>query len=193
MKFVPRQCKVCPFRATSAPGWLGDYTAQSVFSSIWKGEPFFCHDSIDYTDPKWADKAVNSSRNGKLCVGGLAFANKILAPTRDVLPVILIGRERVKLIDVECMSPQEFGEHHPDWRAGERVPRPKKKSAPKAQASSDGGGECFHCKKPVKSGAFCFGCKVHVCDDCDRNFDMPWGPHTAEDHLEEPNEEASCF
>lgn len=68
MRFVPKQCKVCPFRPTSAPGWLGSYTAGDVFRAIWHGAPFFCHSSIKYEDPAWEAKAMKS---GKLCTGGL--------------------------------------------------------------------------------------------------------------------------
>lgn len=116
MKFVPTQCKQCPFRKTSAPGWLGDYTAGSVFSSIWKGFPFFCHTTINYEDPMWEEKAL---KKGKLCVGGLAFALRIKAPDHEIQDAaIRIARKKVELIlsEVECMTPQEFGEHHKDWR-----------------------------------------------------------------------------
>lgn len=116
MKFVPKQCARCPFRKTSAPGWLGDYNAGSVFSSIWKGFPFFCHTSINYQNKTWEKRAMKS---GKLCVGGLVFAGKIRAPEREIQhEPIRIAREQVKLIEtqVECMDPNEFAEHHKDWR-----------------------------------------------------------------------------
>lgn len=120
MKYVKKQCKQCPFRKTSAPGWLGSYTPSSVFSSIWKGHPFFCHTSIDYDDPEWLEKAMNP-RSGKLCVGGLRFANMIHAPDHEMVgredytyfPIVIEARQKVRLReDVECMTPQEFGEHH---------------------------------------------------------------------------------
>ncbi len=116
MRFVPEQCKQCPFRKTSAPGWLGEYTAGTVFSSIWKGFPFFCHTSVNYKNKNWEKRAM---KNGKLCVGGLVFANKILAPDREIQhEVIRIARGAVELIEnqVECMGPKEFAEHHKDWR-----------------------------------------------------------------------------
>lgn len=112
MKFVPKQCKQCPFRATSAPGWLGSYTPQSVFSSIWKGVPFFCHTSINYEKPDWEAKAMKS---GKLCTGGLLFAHKIYAPDRQIQHE-QIRDARLKVLkienEIECMSPQEFMKHH---------------------------------------------------------------------------------
>jgi hypothetical protein len=110
MKFVPEQCKQCPFRKTSAPGWLGSYDPGSVFRSIWKGFPFFCHFKANYKRKDWE---AHLMKYGKLCVGGLAFANKMLAPDREIQhEPIRIAREQVKLIDVECMTPQEFAAHH---------------------------------------------------------------------------------
>jgi len=112
MKFVPNQCKACPFRPTSAPGWLGDYTAGAVFSSIWKGLPFFCHTSINYRNKNWEARAMSS---GKLCTGGLLFAHKIMAPESQIQhePIRIA---RLKVLDIKdkivCMEPREFGEHH---------------------------------------------------------------------------------
>ena len=118
MKFVSAQCKACPFRASSVPGWLGEYSGGgAVFKAIWHGEAFFCHTSgIDYEDLAWIEKAMQPD-NGKLCVGGLVFANQIHAPKSPYLP-IQIGREKVRLLDgIECMKAQEFIDHHPDWQA----------------------------------------------------------------------------
>jgi hypothetical protein len=115
MRFVPKQCKVCPFRKTSAPGWLGAYTLGTLFSSIWKGFPFFCHSSMDYERPDWEEHALTNPRAGKHCVGGLVFAHKIMAPDREIkYPEVRDARERVlKIVDqVECMEPREFMAHH---------------------------------------------------------------------------------
>lgn len=110
MRFVPKQCKVCPFRPTSAPGWLGSYTAGDVFRAIWNGAPFFCHSSIKYEDPAWEAKAMKS---GKLCTGGLAFANQITAPNTSPHPQIVQARELVKKVKgLIVMRANEFGRHH---------------------------------------------------------------------------------
>ncbi len=109
MKFVPSQCKQCPFRKSSAPGWLGAYDVGSVFRSIWHGVPFFCHPSIDYERPDWEERAM---REGKLCTGGLVFANKMLAPESEHEA---IRRARILVAgvpEIECMEPREFGKHH---------------------------------------------------------------------------------
>lgn len=112
MKFVPKQCKQCPFRPSSVPGWLGSYTAGDIFSAIWKGAPFFCHTSINYENPNWESEAMET---GKLCTGGLLFAHKILAPDREI-QYEQIRTARLKVLDiqdeVECMGAQEFATHH---------------------------------------------------------------------------------
>jgi hypothetical protein len=184
VKYVPQQCKVCPFRKTSAQGWLGGYTPATVFSSIWHGVPFFCHDSIDYTKPNCIREAVRDPKKGKLCVGGLVFANKIFATQTTEYPLILEAREKVKLrTDIECMEPREFYEHHPDWQGEEKLA----KGEPPYQKNDEdpGPGLCIGCKKPVDEGCYCFGCKKHICNDCDKSIDLPWGPHKPESHLHE--------
>lgn len=112
MRFVRSQCKVCPFRRKSAPGWLGSYDVGSVFRSIWKGFPFFCHSAIDYRQEDWEAKAM---ANGKLCTGGLLFAKKICAPDSEVQHE-QIRSARLKVLDVEpkieCMDAREFQAHH---------------------------------------------------------------------------------
>lgn len=112
MRFQKSQCKVCPFRRTSAPGWLGSYDVGAVFRSIWKGFPFFCHSTIDYTRPDWESRAM---ANGKLCTGGLLFAHKICAPDREIQHE-QIRSARLKVLGVaskiECMDAEEFGKHH---------------------------------------------------------------------------------
>lgn len=117
------QCPQCPFRANSLPGWLGDYTPQTVFQSAWFNQPFYCHTKIRYEDPDWAAKA---QANGRVCLGSLAFANRIMAPKRaderfdadDQLEIIRMrggieGRE-----GIDCMDARTFGQRHdPDKRA----------------------------------------------------------------------------
>jgi hypothetical protein len=112
MRFVASQCKVCPFRRTSAPGWLGSYDAGSVFRSIWKGVPFFCHSAINYERKDWEERAMAS---GKLCTGGLVFAKKICAPDREIQhEPIRVARLKVLAVEhkIECMDAKEFQAHH---------------------------------------------------------------------------------
>jgi len=64
------------------------------------------------------------------------------------------------------------------------------KAAPLLKPDQVGEGPCHYCKKIVGSGAYCFGCKVHICDACDVNPDMPWGQHDPDTHRDtsEPDE-----
>ncbi len=73
------QCPQCPFRSDSVPGYLGQYTVQTVAQALWRNIPFYCHPTVDYTKPNWQAKAA---RNGKLCRGSLVFANRMMAPVR---------------------------------------------------------------------------------------------------------------
>lgn len=111
MRFVPKQCKQCPFRATSLPSWLGNYSVGDVFRAIWHGIPFFCHPSINYERPDWEARAMAS---GKLCTGGLHFANIMPAPMKSEHPQIIRARELVKQIasKLDVMKPRDFGQHH---------------------------------------------------------------------------------
>lgn len=46
--------------------------------------------------------------------------------------------------------------------------------------------KCFNCKKSVDADeSFCYGCKAHICEDCDVNPNMPMGSHRPELHLRE--------
>jgi hypothetical protein len=110
VKFSPKQCKQCPFRPGSAPGWLGGYEAPiNVFRSLWHGEPFFCHTAIDYEKPDWLERAM---KKGKLCTGGLAFANLTPMPPSGH-EAIRIAREKVKLAEgIEVMPPNDFMAYH---------------------------------------------------------------------------------
>jgi hypothetical protein len=118
------QCKECPFRHVCMPSYLGGYTASMVFNAIWRNVAFFCHPKINYQDPKWEEKA---SKNGRLCLGGLKFANMLMAPQRaDAYPEtdVEVLRER-KLaegrLDIDCMDPKEFQRWHEEGKAHERA------------------------------------------------------------------------
>jgi len=97
------------------PGYLGGYNVSMVFNAIWRNVPFFCHPKINYRDPKWEEKA---NKNGRLCLGGLKFANMLLAPMRvDAYPdsdqqVIDARASTVGRLDIDCMEPREFKRWH---------------------------------------------------------------------------------
>lgn len=111
------QCRECPFRRNAVPGYLGDYTAATVFYTIWRNNPFFCHSKINYEEDGWLEKAMH---NGKLCLGGLAFANKIRAPKnaesyKDEGSDAEVIKARATIEtrnDIDCMGAKEFLTHH---------------------------------------------------------------------------------
>ncbi len=111
MRFVSNQCKQCPFRPTSLPGWLGDYATGEITDLTWKGQaPFFCHTTINYKSATWEKKAM---KEGKLCTGNLVFAKRMMAPQAQN---DAIRRARIAVLayedQVECMGPVEFIKHH---------------------------------------------------------------------------------
>jgi hypothetical protein len=117
MRFSKKQCQQCPFRQTALPGWLGNYSPAEVCSSIWKGQPFFCHTSIDYEDPDWERKAM---AKGKLCTGSLVFAKRMMAPAGEIADARLRQARRDVLPiegEIDCMGPREFLEHHTNIEA----------------------------------------------------------------------------
>lgn len=109
------QCPECPFRHTALPTYLGDYTPESVFTNLWRNFQFFCHTKINYRDPDWAKKA---DKNGRLCLGGLVMANKMMAPKRvdaypESSPEVIAARASVEgRTDIDCMDVREFMAHH---------------------------------------------------------------------------------
>lgn len=110
------QCPQCPFRPTSLPTYLGDYDARTIQEHAWRGVPFLCHTKVNYASSRAVEKA---KVKGKLCLGYLAYANKIMAPKRaDAYPgvtdpEVIAARAAVEgRTDIECMEPREFAAHH---------------------------------------------------------------------------------
>ncbi len=72
-------CKGCPFKKTSAPGWLGDYNPDEVIDAVWKEKHFMCHTKINYDDPNW-DKKLDRKPH---CAGALQMAKIMCKLPRD--------------------------------------------------------------------------------------------------------------
>ncbi len=49
--------------------------------------------------------------------------------------------------------------------------------------------KCYLCGDKIPEGEedeyMCHGCKQYICDECDRNSSMPFGPHKPELHKSE--------
>ncbi len=118
------QCPQCPFRPTSLPGYLGDYTPASIFESLWRGIPFFCHVKVRYEDPKWLEKA---QENGKVCLGSLAFSDQMCAPTRpDAYPttdpiVLKLREENRGRTDIALLGTKQFMDWHGEDHRGANI------------------------------------------------------------------------
>jgi len=101
-------CAECPFRPTSAPGWLGSYTPQEVIDVIRGDGDFLCHPKVDYEDPDWDDE--EKLMEYEECAGSMIFARKMCKRSRDREKAA--GQDRVNL-DAEILYPAEkFIEHH---------------------------------------------------------------------------------
>ncbi len=127
------QCPQCPFRPTALPSYLGDYTAESITSALWRNTPFYCHTKINYSNPGW-EKVARAK--GKLCLGSMVFAGKLGASLArledDHDPDVIEAREaNQNRKDVECMSPTEFIAHHNPAKAALTMKKLVKKSPKK--------------------------------------------------------------
>lgn len=49
--------------------------------------------------------------------------------------------------------------------------------------------ECFKCKKKLNKDYYCSGCGHAICDECDVNYNMPFGSHLKELHLLEASDD----
>jgi len=126
-KACPNQCRQCPFRSTSAPGWLGGYMAEDIPSLLWHGQPFFCHTRTNYRSKNWREKA---ERNGVLCMGALVASERFMAPESTDAEVSAARSEAVAYASehpeaVDVMDVASFLSHHRDndiarnWRASQ--------------------------------------------------------------------------
>lgn len=76
-------CKACPWRKTSAAGWLGQSSPERFVLATWSGVLMPCHATIDYADPRWETKWERRTGSGKLCVGALTFLRNNCKSSRD--------------------------------------------------------------------------------------------------------------
>lgn len=114
-----KPCGECPFRRTSAPGWLGAESPEGFVESIMREAPLPCHTTIDYEKPDWKAQ-WDARRIGRMCAGAAIFtANCAKLPRSPLIPV---GKCDTTLV---FASPREFIEHHRSlgvgsWGAGRR-------------------------------------------------------------------------
>ncbi len=100
-------CKACPWRRTSAKGWLGNSTTLEFLSQAEHAPRMPCHCTIDYDDPNWKETQLGSSPR---CAGHAAYLrNRCKLPHDPELRALceFVGRR-----DDVFTSPDEFVEHH---------------------------------------------------------------------------------
>lgn len=61
---------------------------------------------------------------------------------------------------------------------------PAKKKEPKKVEDEAPSGKCFNCEAPLGGEHYCYGCKQHVCDKCDKSISLPFGGHAPIEHLD---------
>lgn len=100
-------CARCPFRRTSAPGYLGDATVDEFLGAAMNDTSLPCHLSVDYDDPDWEDKLDEARR----CAGSLIFlSNQCKLPREPELRAAV--RSVIRDRETIFANAQEFREHH---------------------------------------------------------------------------------
>jgi hypothetical protein len=99
-------CARCPFRRTSAPGWLGADTAEGFIATADSDVRMPCHLHVDYERNDWYLQAMHAPQ----CAGRAAYLrNRCKMPRDNDLATFV----RSVPPDPECFRwPQEFIAHH---------------------------------------------------------------------------------
>ncbi|QZI85782.1 hypothetical protein CPT_Summit_131 [Stenotrophomonas phage Summit] len=99
-------CGQCPWRKTSAPGWLGASTPLQFVQQAESGIKMPCHCAVDYEQDDWEDQIEDAPR----CAGHAAYLrNRCKRPDEQELREFseLVGRR-----DDVFTRPEEFVAHH---------------------------------------------------------------------------------
>lgn len=100
-------CLDCPFRKSSLPGWLGDYTAEELYAIVMNEMPFACHMTHD-RDLKWEE---TGSKEYPFCAGALMFMKQAGKLPRDKRIRDLVSKVNREDCD-NILSPPDFLSHH---------------------------------------------------------------------------------
>lgn len=95
-----KPCPECPWRKTSAPGWLGASTPVEFLQQSEAGIHMPCHMQVDYERPDWEEQAENAPA----CRGRLIH----IANRCKRMP----GLPAVEKDDSFFFDPQAFIDHH---------------------------------------------------------------------------------
>lgn len=100
-------CARCPFRKTSAPGYLGSSSAEEFIDATLSENDMPCHLAVDYEDEDWADNLEDVPR----CAGSLVFFrnNCKLPKVPELCDAVLgVNTDRETVFSFR----HEFLEHH---------------------------------------------------------------------------------
>ena len=97
-----RTCGECPWRRSSAPGWLGPFTAQQWLYLVHGEEPIACHETIVDDDDDWDNGTIRQ------CHGAAQYRRNVAK--KPLNPEIAVCEHR-DTSDVFA-TPSEFLTHH---------------------------------------------------------------------------------
>lgn len=99
-------CNQCPWRRTSAPGWLGASTPEQFLAQAESETRMPCHCTVDYSRADWEAQVQAKPR----CAGHAAYLrNRCKMPQDPSLAEFVRSVDR----DPEVFGrPEQFLEHH---------------------------------------------------------------------------------
>lgn len=114
-------CKECPFRAKSAPGWLGPWTIEDFEQMMRADTNFICHMDAEqmFQIPIPDDQ---QDTRGSHCVGMLRYFAASGKLPRDPVKAAAVARLK-EIKDQPVIPPGQFRKHHSRLAA---LPRKKK-------------------------------------------------------------------
>ncbi|WP_313453464.1 hypothetical protein [Stutzerimonas nitrititolerans] len=119
---LKQPCAACPWRKSSAAGWLGASTPVEFLQQSEDEIRMPCHLHVDYDREDWHEQADKAPQ----CAGrAVHFANRCKRPRNPELVTLPADRDEV------FSNPQEFIDHHSHGKGpqimlvmGEVVPLP---------------------------------------------------------------------
>lgn len=99
-------CAECPWRKTSAPGWLGASTPLQFLQQAESGIKMPCHCTVDYEREDWEEQVEDAPR----CAGHAAYLRNRCKLPDD--PEMRAFSAEVGRRDDVFARPDHFVEHH---------------------------------------------------------------------------------
>ena len=109
---LSQPCNECPFRRSSAPGWLGPWEPQELLQVI-SHDPFACHQTIRDDYDSWEPQPEDDDI--QMCAGSAIYLNNKFERSR--IGFIAEYQNDMKSVSDEIKQsvfnrPNEFVEHH---------------------------------------------------------------------------------